>query len=170
MRGNCLTSRHEENRLIPVASLGVVVYGSHGWMCVCMWLSNVLYCGLLLLLLFIFVFFVALYDLSSGLDELGRSRSFSVVMLVGRWPQSSVLFSGTIQEKPDLLHACVWQLLRSWVALQAPLLGFQREDVLTDIVLCCLLGPLYSQQSVLVVKNWTTLPDGETQPGHEITL
>lgn len=29
-------------------------------------------------------FFVALYDLSSGLDELGRSRSLSVVMLVER--------------------------------------------------------------------------------------
>lgn len=81
MRGNCFKSRHEENRLIPVASLGLVLCGPCGH--VCGHGTFPMYCTVIILLFFLFVylFLFALCDLSSCLPELGRARSLSIVML-----------------------------------------------------------------------------------------
>lgn len=71
MRDNCLTSRHEENRLIPVASLGIVDAVLKGvFPCVCecvisqctvLWFFFVF-----VFVLFLFLFLFISYDVSAG--------------------------------------------------------------------------------------------------------
>lgn len=115
MRDNCLTSRHEENRLIPVASRDRLC-SSQGCVSVCVWMCDLsVYCTVICFVLLLFLFLFVSYDLSAGLVKLGKSRSLSVSVLV---------------EGCTCHLRCLWQLLRSWVVLQGPPLVLQREYIL----------------------------------------
>lgn len=139
MRDNCLTSRHEENRLIPVASLGIVYAVLKGvFPCVCECVIS--QCTVLWFVLLLFLFLFVSYDLSAGLVKLGKSRSLSV----------SVLLEGCT------CHLwCFWQLLRSWVVLQGPPLVLQREYILIGPNMGCLDLCVWNQPPSLAVNlSW----------------